>query len=88
MLTVRQIADMVKARIEGDPGYEIAWVSSFDDAGPSDLAFAVDQGYLSKLNNTCAGAVLVPKDFVPDKFQGVLLFCPDPKLAFFKTWQD
>ncbi|WDP88250.1 MAG: UDP-3-O-(3-hydroxymyristoyl)glucosamine N-acyltransferase [Desulfobacter sp.] len=86
MLTIRRIADMVEARIEGDPGYEITGVSSFDDAGPSDLAFAVDQGYLSKLDKTRAGAVMVPETFAPDTvFQGTLLFSSNPKLAFFKV---
>ncbi len=84
MLTVRQIADMSNARIAGDPGYEITGVSSFDDAGPSDLTFAVEQKYLSRLAATQSGAVLVPEAFKPDSnYTCVLLFSANPKLAFF-----
>lgn len=45
MLTAEQIAAMVNARTHGDPGKTISGVSSFDDAGPKDLTFAVDHSF-------------------------------------------
>jgi len=60
--------------------------ASFDDAGPKDLTFAVDQSYLSRLDQTRAGAILVPDSFSPDKtYQAALLACPTPKISFFKV---
>lgn len=86
MLTAGQIAGMVGADVKGDSGYAISGVSSFDDAGPKDLTFAVDQGYLSRVDNTRAGIVLVPEGFSPEPgHETTLLFSSSPKLAFFKV---
>ncbi len=85
MVTADEIAGMVGAHVIGDPGYRIQGVSSFDDAGPDDLTFAVDQRYLSRLKETRAGIVLVPEDFSRELgFETTLLFSPNPKLSFFK----
>jgi len=86
MLTAGQIADMVGGRVRGNLGYEIQGISSFDDAGPQDLTFAVDQGYLSRLDETRAGIILVPEEFCPESSDKMtLLFTPTPKLSFFKV---
>ena len=85
-LTIRKIAALINAKISGDPDIEIQGVSSFDDAGHTDLTFAGDSAYLSKLDQTRAGAVLVPDSFASEK-QGstTLLLCSNPKLSFFKV---
>jgi len=75
---------MVNARIHGDPGTTISGVSSFDDAGPKDLTFAVDHAFFSRLNQTQAGIVLVPDD-APGVPGRTLLFSDNPKLAFFNV---
>lgn len=87
MLSVRQICDMTGARIiSGAPDLNITGISSFDDAGSGDLTFAVDRGYLSRMDQTLAGAVLVPEGFAPDSScQKTLLAAPSPKLAFFRV---
>jgi len=86
MLTAGQIAGMVGAHVTGNPAYEIRGVCSFDDAGPGDLTFAVDQGYLSRLEETRAGVVLVPEGFSPEPgCETTLLLSPNPKLSFFKV---
>ncbi len=87
MLTALKIADLTNADIAaGDPDCEITGISSFDDAGPRDLTFAVDQGYLSRLDQTRAGAILVPDSFSPDKaYKVTLLVSPSPKISFFKV---
>lgn len=84
MLTADQIAEMVNARIHGDPGTTISGVSSFDDAGPKDLTFAVDYSFFSRLDETKAGIILVPND-VPAVSGITLLYTDNPKLAFFKV---
>lgn len=84
MLTAKQIAAMVNARIHGDPGITISGVSSFDDAGPNDLTFAVDHSFFSRLDETKAGIILVPSD-APAISSITLLYSDNPKLAFFKV---
>ncbi|MCW8801482.1 MAG: UDP-3-O-(3-hydroxymyristoyl)glucosamine N-acyltransferase, partial [Desulfobacter sp.] len=84
MLTADQIAAMVNARIHGDPGTTISGVSSFDDAGPKDLTFAVDQSFFSRLDETKAGIIIVPNE-APAVSGITLLHSDNPKLAFFKV---
>ena len=85
MLSAQQIADMVDARVQGDPTAVISGVSSFDDAGPKDLTFAVDHSFLSRLDQTGAGIVLVPKDAaLSEQGQKTILYSDNPKLSFFK----
>ncbi len=86
MLTAQQIARMVNARVQGNPDAAVSGVSSFDDADPGDLTFAVDHTFLSRLDQTRAGIVLVPEDenlsFADDR---TILFSDNPKLSFFKV---
>ncbi|MCG8552122.1 MAG: UDP-3-O-(3-hydroxymyristoyl)glucosamine N-acyltransferase [Desulfobacterales bacterium] len=84
MLTAEQIAAMVNARIHGDPGTIISGVSSFDDAGPNELTFAVDHSFFSRIDETKAGIILVPND-APAVSGITLLYSDNPKLAFFKV---
>lgn len=86
--SINDILKIIPARVTGDPGFEIRGVSSFDDAGPRDLTFACDPLYLARINQTLAGAVIVPDSFFPDP--GILLGCVllktgNPKLSFFKV---
>jgi UDP-3-O-[3-hydroxymyristoyl] glucosamine N-acyltransferase len=85
-LTVKEIAEKICARVTGDPSTGITGVSSFDHAGPSDITFAGDTAFLSRLDQTRAGAVIVPKDFeVPDPFpHSCLLKADNPRRSFFE----
>ncbi len=87
MLTVQRIVDLTNSSIAaGSPDLVITGISSFDDAGPEDLTFAVDQTFLSRLDQTRAGAILVPDSFSPDKtYQTALLKSEIPKISFFKV---
>ncbi|MCP4717906.1 MAG: UDP-3-O-(3-hydroxymyristoyl)glucosamine N-acyltransferase [Desulfobacteraceae bacterium] len=82
-----EIMEVVPEPGTKDHGLEISGLSSFDDAGPHDLTFACDSLYLSRINNTKAGAVVVPDSFSPDPLVSlncVLLKAVNPKLSFFK----
>lgn len=93
---IKEIADMIQAQAMGEfePDLEIRGLSSFEDAGPHDLTFACEPGYLARLPQTRAGAVIVPDSFSWDrpaknqepenKPQCLLLKTPNPKLSFFK----
>lgn len=81
------ILKIIPSRVTGNPNLEIKGLSSFDDAGPHDLTFACDGAYLSRINETKAGAVLVPESFAlePDvSIDCVLLKTEHPKLSFFR----
>lgn len=92
---IKEIANMIQAQAMGNfnPDLEIEGLSSFDDAGPHDLTFACEPGYLSRLHQTRAGVVLVPDSFVwevpaknqdpKDQNNPILLKTPNPKFSFF-----
>ncbi len=89
-LSIKEIAEIIQARVVGDHDFEIRGVSSFDDAGHHDLTFACEQNYLSRLDQIQAGAVIVPDSFFTenqkDQISGncILLVTQNPKLSFFK----
>jgi len=85
-LTLDQIATMTRARLTGDGAASITGVSSFEEAGPGDLTFAVDPRFLSRLAESRAGAILVPETYTPVATDPEnLLYSPNPKLDFFKA---
>jgi UDP-3-O-[3-hydroxymyristoyl] glucosamine N-acyltransferase len=85
-LLVKNIALMIHARVSGDPLQVITGVSSFDHATRSDITFANDASYLSRLDKTHAGAVIIPSDhdIFPDRSYPCLLMTKNPKQAFFQ----
>ena len=96
-LSIKKIAEIIQARVVGNPDFEISGASSFDDAGPHDLTFACEQSYLSRLDQIQAGAVIVPDSFFLENQTSekqarkkqisencILLMTQNPKLSFFK----
>ncbi|MFU8769091.1 MAG: LpxD N-terminal domain-containing protein, partial [Desulfotignum sp.] len=74
MFSIKEIAKIIDARVAGDPQLTVTGVSSFDNATVSDITFAADAGYLSRLDQTRAGAVIVPSDFeIPASHPGPCL---------------
>ncbi|MCP3872520.1 MAG: UDP-3-O-(3-hydroxymyristoyl)glucosamine N-acyltransferase [Desulfobacteraceae bacterium] len=86
-LSVNELAKIIQADVIGDPSIIIKEVSSFDDSASQDITFACDSKYLIKLNQTKAGAVIIPQAFVINKDEHhniTLLKVDNPKLSFFK----
>jgi len=86
--TVAEIANIIHAKIIGDPSCIIKGVSSFEDSRPDDITFACEKKYLSQLQKTRAGSIIVPTSFIPgDTFLKdiVLLKVDNPKISFFKV---
>jgi UDP-3-O-[3-hydroxymyristoyl] glucosamine N-acyltransferase len=84
-LTVKDIAEKIHARVAGNSFTVITGVSSFDNAGASDITFAGDASFLSRLNQTRAGAVIVPDDGMYEKnSHPCLLMTANPRRAFFE----
>ncbi|MCP4024116.1 MAG: UDP-3-O-(3-hydroxymyristoyl)glucosamine N-acyltransferase [Desulfobacteraceae bacterium] len=86
--TVKDIANLLNAQVLGDEQFEITGVSSFEDAITHELAFAVDPKFLNNMDQTKAGALVVPDSFAmddPNAVIPVLLKTNNPKLDFFRV---
>lgn len=86
-LQVKQIAQMLNARVVGDPGALISNVNSFNQAQHSEITFAHETKYLNRLGESKATAVIVPDTDEIDYSVLEPLSCiivENPKLAFFK----
>jgi UDP-3-O-[3-hydroxymyristoyl] glucosamine N-acyltransferase len=86
-LSIQQIAGMIDAKIIGDPEKLISGVSSFEDADSGQLSFASDPKFLGRIDQTRAGAVIIPQTQTPVPNlpeETTCLICDSPKIAFFK----
>jgi UDP-3-O-[3-hydroxymyristoyl] glucosamine N-acyltransferase len=79
-LKLRDLAERLGCRLEGDGEIEIARVARITDAGPGDLTFLANMKYASALPATRASAVIL-SDGVPAAPCAVLR-SSDPYLAF------
>lgn len=79
-MLVKDLAALLDASIEGDPGREIQRVAAIEDATPNDLSF-VTRGRAAKLAaESSAGCLLVPLDF--DNSAGrTIIRTRDPRAA-------
>jgi UDP-3-O-[3-hydroxymyristoyl] glucosamine N-acyltransferase len=84
-LKLRELADRLNCRLEGDGEAEIRRVAGIERAEPGDVTFIAHEKYLSKLAQTRASAVLVTEQVARDKARGAatsLLITAQPYLAF------
>jgi UDP-3-O-[3-hydroxymyristoyl] glucosamine N-acyltransferase len=77
---LRELADRLGCRLEGDGDVEIARVAGIQHAQPGDLTFLANPKYESALMRTRASAVLLRDDAQPAPC--AMLRTPDPYLAF------
>lgn len=78
-LTLRELADHLGARLEGDGETEIRGVRPLHEAGPSDLSFLHNPRYLAQAKTSQAAAILVQDgELLPGR---CLLITPNPYLA-------
>lgn len=86
--TVKDIAEIIHGKVVGKgEAYELSGLASFEEAGPNDITFASDMKFLRKLEETGAGAVIVPADYsVKQEKQCVpiLIQTQHPKRDFFR----
>jgi UDP-3-O-[3-hydroxymyristoyl] glucosamine N-acyltransferase len=57
-LKLRDIAERIECRLEGDGDIEIRRVAAIEDAGPGDLTFFANPKYAAELRQTHASAVI------------------------------
>ncbi|MGB7719853.1 MAG: LpxD N-terminal domain-containing protein, partial [Bryobacteraceae bacterium] len=58
-MKLREIAERLGCRLEGDGELEIAGVAGMETAGPEHLTFLANPKYAPKVKHTQAGAILV-----------------------------
>lgn len=63
--TAKEIADILKGEIEGDPDVKIKGFSKIDESEKGTISFIANPKYTKFIYNTEASAVLVNKDFNP-----------------------
>jgi UDP-3-O-[3-hydroxymyristoyl] glucosamine N-acyltransferase len=79
-MTLESIAGLLGGKLQGDPLRIISGVGSFEQAGVSDITFAGDPRYFSRLAETRAGAVLVPEN--AGELPGQVIYVENPRMAF------
>jgi UDP-3-O-[3-hydroxymyristoyl] glucosamine N-acyltransferase len=81
--TLKEIAELIDAKILGDEKVVISGVSSIKEAKSGDITFVDNPKYFSYVDQTRASAVIAPENF-PKKDKTVLL-AKNPSLAFSKA---
>lgn len=79
-MKLRELAERLGCRLDGDGDIEIVRVAGIRDAGPGDLTFLANRKYESVLGATRASAVLLRDDGPPAPC--AVLRADDPYLAF------
>lgn len=79
-LSLATIAEVVNGEIKGDKNKKICGVAPFDDASGDEITFAAHAKFLKNIDETNAGAVIVPRDFQGSSKN--ILQVDNPHLAF------
>ena len=80
-VSLGELAERLGCELRGDPDRRLRALATLDDAGPDELAFAVDGRFRERLAASAAGAVIVPEPLAPDA-PGDLLLARDPYAAY------
>ncbi len=81
--TLANIADIVKGEINGDRNQKIRGAASFEDARGDEITYASQSKFLKNIDETGAGAVIVPKNFKASTKNIVKV--DNPQIAFIKV---
>jgi UDP-3-O-[3-hydroxymyristoyl] glucosamine N-acyltransferase len=79
-MTVRQLADKLGARIDGNGDVEITGVATIGEAGPGDISFVANPRYIGEIDS-CGASALIVADNLETDFRP-LLRTSNPYLAF------
>jgi UDP-3-O-[3-hydroxymyristoyl] glucosamine N-acyltransferase len=79
-LSLARIAEVVKGEIKGNQNENIRGAASFDAAAAAEITFADNTKLLKRIDETDAGAVIVPRNFESSSCNIVQV--DNPRLAF------
>jgi len=81
--SVRDLADLLKGEVEGNERQNISKFGKIQDADESSISFLSNPKYESFIYTTNAAAVIVGKDFIPEReLKTTLIKVDDPYLSF------
>ncbi|MCG8564465.1 MAG: UDP-3-O-(3-hydroxymyristoyl)glucosamine N-acyltransferase [Desulfobacterales bacterium] len=86
-MKIKEIADFIDGEIQGDENRVITGVSSLEDAGSTEIAFAGDKKYLDQIQGSNAGAVIILSEVEEELTRSctsVILRVENPRLSFFR----
>jgi UDP-3-O-[3-hydroxymyristoyl] glucosamine N-acyltransferase len=79
-LTLSQISEAIEGELDGDPNLAMTGAAPFETAAPDQVTYAGTPAYLKRIEETAAGAVIVPRRFAhPSKN---LIHADYPQAAF------
>lgn len=81
--TLRALADLIGAELQGDESCEIHGLNTLQSAGPGELAFLANAAYQKHLQTTSATAVILKPDMA-SAFGGIKLLMDNPYLGYAK----
>jgi UDP-3-O-[3-hydroxymyristoyl] glucosamine N-acyltransferase len=86
-MKLSEIAAILNGELLGDGNTEISGVAKIEEANNNDITFISNRLYEKYFVTTCAGAVIVSREFIPPKRENdiQLLKVDDPYLAFLKV---
>jgi len=79
--SLREIAEAVEARLQGDGSVEVGSVASIESASKYDLVFVEEEKYLQRALQSAAGAIIAG-EFAAKSSGKPLLISRYPKLTF------
>jgi UDP-3-O-[3-hydroxymyristoyl] glucosamine N-acyltransferase len=79
-MKLAELARLIKADLIGLATANVSRAQPFEKAGEGDVTLALDAGYLARINQSQATAIIVPASMAG--YSGNLLVARDPKLAF------
>ena len=79
-ITVGEIAQRIDGAVRGDGGLVIRGIGTLEEAGPDTLAWIAGKQFLPRLQESAAGAVLMPLDCEPPAGRTAILV-RDPELV-------
>jgi UDP-3-O-[3-hydroxymyristoyl] glucosamine N-acyltransferase len=80
---LKKLAELVCADLRGDGNKVIHMAAPFEVAGTDAVTFAANRRYLNKIDQTAAGAVIVPRG--TEGLTGNLLLVDHPQFAFLQV---
>jgi len=80
--TVSELADLCGASLEGDGARRLVGPAPLSEARSDQVSFLGNRAYAAELEQTSAGAVVVPLDVRPRRRDLTLLRCDNPNRAF------
>lgn len=84
-LTLRQLAELLQLKFNGDPDQEIKGVASLTSAISGDLCFIQQKKYVRELSGSQCSVLIVPLDFDRASTDKPFMFAENPHFSFIQA---